>query len=87
MRIREGKISGGLRAPPHGRFRVSGEVCADNGFYIGSWTLDGRFGGVFYGGIDDDVADGDANAVECQGEWHDTSGCVGNLDVFTLPRQ
>ena len=79
-RIREGRIYGSTRAPPHGRFRASGEVCADNGFYIGSWTLDGDFAGVFYGGLD-------ADADDCPGEWQDISGCTGEFDIFKLPRQ
>ena len=80
-RIQGGRISGITRAPPHGRIRISGEVCtADNGFYLGSWTVDGRFGGIFYGGL----APSD---VDCPGKWQDTAGCAGDFDIFQLPRQ
>ena len=78
-RIRGGRISATTRAPPRGRIRISGEVCADNGFYIGSWTVDGLFGGVFYGGLAPfDVA--------CPGKWQDTGGSTGDFDIFQLPR-
>ena len=76
-RIRAGRISATTRAPPHGRVRVSGEVCADNGFYIGSWTVDGNFGGIFTGGLD---------SQSCEGLWQDVAGCSGEFEIFQLPR-
>ena len=78
VRVQEGIISGSLRAPPHGRLRVSGEVCEDNGFYLGSWTQDGNFAGVFFGGINSDP--------NCPGLWQDVSGCWGAAEIFELPR-
>ena len=76
-RIRSGRISATVRAPPHGRVRVSGEVC-DNGFYIGSWTVDGNFGGIFTGGLD---------SPSCEGFWQDVAGCSGEFEIFQLPRR
>ncbi len=76
--IREGKLHASTRARPHGRIRISGEVCADNGFYIGQWTVDGHFAGVFHGGLYEE---------ECPGIWQDTAGCSGTLDIFEIPRR
>jgi len=76
-RIRAGKISMTTRAPPRGRVRISGEVC-DNGFYIGSWTVDGSFGGIFTGGLD---------SHSCEGLWQDVAGCSGEFEIFQIPRR
>ena len=77
--VQKGIISGSLRVPPHGRLKVSGEVCEDNGFYLGSWTQDGNFAGVFFGGLGPDQS--------CPGLWQDTSGCWGAVEIFELPRK
>ena len=74
--IQDGRISGVTRAPPHGRFRTSGEVCAQNGFYVGQWSLDGRFAGVFTGSL---------GTESCPGIWEDTAGCAGSFNIFQLP--
>ena len=79
VRVAEGRIAANLRVPPHGRLRVSGEVCEDNGFYLGSWTQDGNFAGVFFGGLTPDQ--------DCPGLWQDTSGCWGSVEIFEIPRQ
>jgi hypothetical protein len=84
IEIQEGRISGSTRAPPHGRFRVDGEIC-ENGFYVGQWSLDGHFGGVITGAIES------LGRIHCGGEvngvWEDTQGCVGEVEIFTIPRQ
>ena len=75
--IQDGRISGATRAPPHGRFRVSGEVCAQNGFYVGQWSLNGQFAGVFTGSL--------LTEDTCHGFWEDTAGCAGSFNTFLLP--
>ena len=71
--IRKGEIYASTRAPPRGRVRVKGEVCK-NGYYIGSWTLDSVFGGIFYGAVN--------VSRQCQGYWQDTAGCAGEFHIF-----
>ena len=71
--IQKGEIYASTRAPPHGRVRVKGEVCK-NGYYIGSWTVDSVFGGIFYGAVN--------VSHQCPGYWQDTAGCAGEFHIF-----
>ena len=75
-RIRKGEIYASTRAPPHGRVKVKGEVCK-NGYYIGSWTVDSVFGGIFYGAVN-------VSYQQCPGYWKDTAGCAGEFHIFDL---
>ena len=81
VEIKGGRISGSIPTPPHGRLRVSGEVCDKNGLFVGQWTLDGQYEGYFTGSL------ADPNGHNCQSRWLDTANCTGAFNVLELPRQ
>ena len=83
MEIREGRLSGSVRAPPHGEVEVSGEVCEkeSGSLFIGKWRLDGDYQGYFTGSL------ADLDGIACASRWHDMTGCRGDLVITPIPKQ